>query len=217
MPKTKAGTCFCVTTLLLIGLELGFPANLAAAQGAPETGGLTIKIIDGDEPIFNVRQRVTREAIVQVEDENHKPVAGAFVMFAAPGNGPSATFANGTTSITLTTDAKGQATLRGITSNRVQGKFQIRISASKDGKTGSASLNVSNVVPPAAAGSSSSSAGGISGKTIGILAAIGGAAAVGAVVALGRGNSSSPSPGAPPAASPGVVLVQGSPTVGPPR
>ena len=43
--------------------------------------GLSITIVEGEGAINNIRQRVNREPIVQVEDQNHKPVAGAVVVF----------------------------------------------------------------------------------------------------------------------------------------
>ena len=42
---------------------------------ATATGKIHIVIVEGDGAINNVRQRVAREPIVQVEDENRKPVA----------------------------------------------------------------------------------------------------------------------------------------------
>ena len=40
-------------------------------------------------------QRTARETIVQVENENRKPVAGAVVVFRLPSQGAGGTFANG--------------------------------------------------------------------------------------------------------------------------
>ncbi len=167
-----------------------------------QSGGLTINILEGDDTIVNVRQRVSREAIIQVEDENHKPVAGAFVTFSAPGRGPSVSFVNGSNTITATTDAQGRVAMQGITPNKAAGKFEIRISASKDGKTGSRVLTQTNVA---------AAAGAISAKTLLILLAVGGAAGGIAAGLSGRGN------GTPAPVNTGVVLVPGNPTVGPPR
>ena len=48
-------------------------AVLARAAATPPR----IEVVEGDGAINNIRQRTAREPIVQVEDENHKPVAGA--------------------------------------------------------------------------------------------------------------------------------------------
>jgi hypothetical protein len=177
---------------------------LLAAQ-APAPAKLNILIVEGDGAINNVRQRTAREAIVQVEDENHRPVAGAAVLFLLPGSGPSGTFAGGGRSLMATTDSKGQAVARGLRVNNVSGKFQISVEASYQGVTATTTITQANAVITAAA------VGGVSGKLIAILAAVGGAAAVGAVVAT-RGSGTSAT--APPATV--TTLTPGTPTVGRP-
>jgi len=95
---------------------------------------LQIVIVEGEGAINNVKQRVNREPIVQVEDENHKPVAGAAIIFFLPNDGPGGTFANGSMTFTTTTNAQGQAVARGIRFNKQPGSMQIRVSASFAGK-----------------------------------------------------------------------------------
>jgi hypothetical protein len=165
-------------------------------------GGLRIVIVEGEDAIFNVRQRVAREAIIQVEDENRKPVAGAILTLTAPRQGASVVFGNGLNNITLTTDEFGRAVVRGMRPNGAQGKFSIRITAVKDNLKGSTEWQVSNVAGAAAAG-------GVSAKMIALIAAAGAGAVAGAVAAT-RGNGS-------PAAPPPTVISPGTVTVGPPR
>ena len=182
-------------------LPLFVIAAQAPAQDAIES--LRIEIIEGDGAINNVKQRFAREPIVQVEDQNRKPVAGAVVTFVLPNQGASGVFANGSRTLTTLTDNNGRAVARGIRPTN-NGKFEIRVNASKDGKTASTSLSVSNAI----------AAGTISGGKLAlILAAIGGAAAAGIVVANKGGGSNLPNiPPAPP-----TVLTPGNPTVGGPR
>jgi hypothetical protein len=176
------------------------------AQNPPAAGKINIVIIEGEGAINNVRQRVAREPIIQVEDENRKPVAGAAVTFLLPNQGAGATFANGARSLTITTDSNGQAVARGLRPNNVNGQYEIRVNASHQGRTASASINQTNALTAAAA------AGGISAKLIAILAIAGGAAAAGAVVAT-RGNGSS-NGGATPSRT---VIVPGTPSIGGPQ
>lgn len=194
---------------LLMALLLVRSAMAAPFQDASQSAGasLTISILDGDNAIMNVRQRVNREAIVEVDDENHKPVAGALVTFFAPQDGPSAVFVNGAQSTTVVTDAQGHATLAGIRPNALQGKYEIRVQASKNGQTANAVIHITNALPPGAATASSA---GLSSK--GLIAILAAAAAagigVGLAVSLGGGGSKSPSsiilqPGAPSIAGPG--------------
>ena len=173
------------------------------AQGA---GKINIVIVEGEGAINNVRQRVAREPIVQVEDENRKPVAGAAVTFLLPNQGAGASFANGAQSLTITTDAQGRAVARGLRPNNVNGQYEIRVNASHQGRTASAVINQTNALSAATA-----AAGGISGKLIAIIAVAAGAAVAGTVVATtrnGNGNGGTPSR---------TVIVPGTPNIGGPQ
>jgi hypothetical protein len=177
------------------------------AQDTPAaTGKLNIVIVEGEGAINNVRQRVAREPIVQVEDENRRPVAGAAVTFLLPNQGAGASFANGSQSLTITTDAQGRAVARGLRPNNVNGEYQIRVNAVSEGRTATATISQSNAITAAAA------AGGISAKVLAIIAIAGGAAAAGTVAATrggnGNGGAGRPSP---------TIITPGAPTVGGPQ
>src|SRR6185436_3828295 len=126
------------TALVSLALVFRFAQPATFAQEPPKK--LNILIVEGEGAINNIRQRVAREPIVQVEDENHKPVAGAVVVFLLPNQGASGAFADGSNMLSVTTDSKGQAVARGFKPNNVQGKVEMRITASKDGQTTSTTL-----------------------------------------------------------------------------
>src|ERR1700693_5272578 len=115
---------------------------------------LQILIVEGEGAINNVKQRVNRDPIVQVEDENHKPVAGAAIIFFLPNDGPGGVFANGSTSLTTTTNGRGKAGARGSRFNNQAGSMQIRVAASFAGQTASAIITQTNVVGASASGAS---------------------------------------------------------------
>jgi hypothetical protein len=195
---------------------LAFQTFVIQAWGQPAPGqSLQIVVVEGEGAINNVRSRVNREPIVRVEDQNHKPVAGAAVVFFLPNEGPGGTFLNGTSSLTTTTDARGRATARGAQFNQQAGTMQIRVAASYAGQTASAVINQSNVVGPVVSGGSGGGGdGGLSTTTkILIFAGIAAAGAAGAIVAT-RGGSSSPMPTP---SGPTVTISPGTITVGPPR
>jgi hypothetical protein len=181
----------------------------ALAQTDTPAPKLHIVIVEGEGAINNVRQRVAREPIVQVEDENRKPVAGAAVTFLLPQQGAGATFPNGSRSATLLTDNNGRAVARGLRPNNVSGEYQIRVSASKNGQTANATISQTNsaVLAGAAAGA------GISAKLIAIIAVAAAATAGGVVAATRSGDSGQPGGGA----GSRTVIVPGSPTVGGPQ
>src|SRR5882724_6468424 len=139
--------CLFLITLLLLNFQ-GLPV-----RGQTPTS-LSIVIVEGQGAINNVKQRVNREPIVLVEDENHKPVAGASVTFFLPNQGPGGTFTNGTNSLTTATNAQGQAVARGIHFNNQAGAMEIRVAASIAGQTASAIITQTNVLGAAASGGS---------------------------------------------------------------
>src|SRR5207244_13138481 len=138
------------TAVVLFLMQALSQAWTARAQGPAQEAGsapkLNLVIVEGDGAINNIRQRTAREPIVQVEDENHKPVAGAAVVFLLPNQGASGVFANGSRTLTVMTDNQGRAVAHGFHPNGVQGKLQMRVSASYQGKTASKTITQTNAV-----------------------------------------------------------------------
>jgi hypothetical protein len=132
-------------------------AGIAASQaGSPMA--LHIVILDGDDALNNIRQRTAREPIVQVEDENHKPVAAAVVLFTIH-NGPKGaggTFA-GVTTLAVVTGLDGQAIAKGLTPNAVKGSYTISVQATAGAVTTAAVITQTNILGPASGSSSSNS------------------------------------------------------------
>jgi hypothetical protein len=179
----------------------------AAAQAAE--GQLNLVIVDGDGAINNIKQRTAREPIVQVEDENHKPVAGAAVVFLLPDQGASGAFADGSHMLTVTSDAQGRAIAHGLRPNGVQGNFQMRVTASFQGKTANATISQTN----AAGAAAGAAAAGLSVKWI-VIIAVAGAAAAGIAVAATHGSGNSSATTTPP---PVITITPGTGTVGAPH
>lgn len=193
----------CVCLLLAVA------AALTAQEPGPK---LNLVVVEGDGAINNIRQRTAREPIVQVEDQNHKPVAGAAVVFTLPGHGAGATFANGAHSLTVVTDANGRAVAHGLQANRIQGQFQIHVHASYQGQTASTTISQSNIATATAA-STTAAASGISAKLIAIIAVAAVAGTVGGLYAshtIGGGGNSTGTASL-------VTISPGSGSVGPPR
>ena len=190
---------------VLLTIEFFVPP-LPAQQPSPPGLKLNIVIVEGEGAVDNIRQRVSREPIVQVQDENHKPIAGAAVTFLLPNEGASGVFTNGSRSMTVLTDSQGRAVASGIKTNGVAGKMQIHVTASFQGQTATATISQTTVAVAAAA---------ISGKLLLILLLAAGGVAGGVVAAThgggGGGNSASIPSGSP------TVITPGTPTVGGPQ
>jgi hypothetical protein len=194
---------------LLLSSLMALPAMPLAAQDAP--GKLNLVIIEGDGAINNIKQRTAREPVVQVEDENHRPVAGVAVVFTLPDQGATGTFPGGGHSLTVMSDSQGRAAARGLRPNNVQGQYQIHVTASKNGQTANATISQTNAL---AAGAAAGATAGISGKLIAVIAVAAAAATGGALYATHSGGGSSASI---PSGSSLVTISPGSGTVGPPR
>lgn len=198
-------------TIILSGLlALPFPPPLPAAPFSPE---LNLVIVEGDGAINNIRQRTTREAIVQVEDENHRPIGGAAVAFTLPSNGASGSFVNGSRTLTTVTNSEGRATVR-FRPNNLQGKYQMNVTASAGGQSVTATIGMTNALVAAAAAGGAAAAAGISAKLIAIIAVAGAAVAGGVAYGVsqsGGGGSSTPAGPTP------TTINAGTGTVGPPR
>ena len=175
-----------------------WPVPVRAQEQEPTK--LDISILEGEGSINNIRQRVAREAMVQVNDENHKPIAGVAVTFFLPEHGAGGVFSNGSHSLTEMTDDAGRAVARGIVPNKVAGDVQIRVVARYK------NLDANTVIHQQNASAATAATGGaISGKVLAIVLIAAAGVAAG-VVAATRGGGSTP-----------VTITAGTPTVGAPH
>jgi len=194
----------------------------AAAQQPTTAAGLKIVVIEGEDAVNIIQQKTAVAPVVEVRDRNNLPVSGVAVTFSIGGQGASF---GGASTLTVVTNAAGQATAAGLTPTAA-GAIQISATATVQGQTAVATIVQSNVMTAAevagaggAAGSGSGAggggagggsgagagagggAGGMSGTTLGI---IGGAVAGGGLIAsqaAGGGDDSSTTSSTPPGTS----------------
>lgn len=182
----------------------------ATAQELPRAQPLKLNVVvvEGEGAINNIKRRTSRETIVQVEDENHKPIAGAAVAFLLPADGPGGAFTGGAKSASIVTDNAGRAAMPHLQVNSNPGSYSIGVYASRAGLAASATISQSSIVGAATAVS-----------TAGIIGIVAGVAAAGgvalAVVSKGKSNNSTPSPSA--ANATGTVSTGGGTIFGPPH
>jgi len=191
-------------SFFLISLLVSNP-SLAQQPSEPK---LRIVVVSGQGTLNNIHSRSNPAPVVEVQDENRKPLAGVPVVFFLPSQGPGGLFANGTATLTANTDMQGRAAASGIRFNPQTGSFDIRVTASYQGETASATITETNVI-----GSSSRGGGGGGigfGTKAWIILGISAGAAVAAAILATRSKTSTPGP-------PPVVITAGTPTVGPPQ
>jgi hypothetical protein len=197
--------CLCVPSASWASgpLDAAWAALPDAPQPQPQPeGGLIITILDGEGALNNIRQRTAREPIVQVEDHNHKPVAGALVLFSINdgSTGAGATI-NGATTLRVTTDAAGHAQATGFAANGTAGSFTVTVTATLGALTSTVYIHQKNQSAPEQSSSQQSSTTSAGHSGIHIIpksslgkglaaagAAAGAAAVVVAVVILTKNN-----------------------------
>jgi len=194
--------------MLALFIAVAFAAgSTASAQRANQNAALKIVVIEGEDAVNIIQQKTAVAPLIEVRDRNNLPVGGATVTFSV--TGPGATFAGGAQSITVVTNAAGQAAAAGLTPTAT-GAVQISATATFQGQTAIATIAQSNVLTAAEAAGTTAGAGGgagggagtstgaaaggggagMSATTLGIIgAAVGGGAIVATKAASGGGDT----------------------------
>ena len=129
-------------------LFLDFRRNIPSMLAQNVPARIDILVVSGDGATSGIRQRVTQDPAIRIEDDDHRPIAGVPVVFALPVSGTSGEFANGAKTLAVLTDKSGLATAHGLRTNDVPGKLQIYVTASFHGLRARTLIN-QNVEAPA--------------------------------------------------------------------
>jgi len=184
---------------------------VASGQARP---GLKIVVIEGEGAVNNILFGSAREPIVQVRDENDKPVTGAKVTFTLPDRGPGGTFFGTGKNLSVTTNDQGRATGTGFRHNFIEGHFQIQVTATKGNISDTVNISQNNVLPQTSVPSSDDTNRVVKSEKKfgrGKIIAVVGAAAIIAAVAATRGHDSTTT------TTPGTSVTPGTISVGSPR
>jgi hypothetical protein len=171
-----------------------------SAQGPP----LRIVVLSGEDSVNVIQQKTAVAPLVEVRDRNNNPVSGAVVTFGVQG-GKAAAFQGGATTMTIVTNAAGQAAATGLTP-LTAGAVNISVEAAFQGQVVTAAISQINVMTAAeaaaaaggatgagsgtgsTAGGAAGGGGGLSGTTIGIIGGVAAAGAVAGTQVLGGGG-----------------------------
>lgn len=181
-------------------------AAVLAGAAAAQVSILQIQVVEGEGVVHVPGARTNRAVTVAVADESGKPVAGAAVSFHLPDNGSGGTFGNGMRTDVAITDTRGHASVRSFQSNRLPGRFQIRIVASKEqARAGTVSFQYVGEATTGAAGARSHR------KWVVIAAATAGGVLAGTLASRGSSSPAAVAPGV--VSPPAPVLTIGAPTI----
>lgn len=119
-------------------------APAAGAGGASTTQSLKVMPLAGNGETNDLQKGIMAPLVVQILDQESRPVEGADVTFRFPVQGPSASFAGNSNSQTVRTNADGQASATGWTANSTVGQFQLQVTASRGNELGTAIIFMTN-------------------------------------------------------------------------
>lgn len=201
----------------VLSVLLVLPPNVGAQQPGetakpmaplPVVQSLKVMALAGDGELNDLERKIMAPLVVDVLDQNDRPVEGATVVFRFPLNGPSASFLNGEKARTVRTNADGQAAAVDWIANGEVGKFQVRVNASRGNELGEAVISMSNVnrITEDMKSKKGKHKSAWSSRWVKIGIAAGAAGAVAGIVLATRGSSTST-----------VSASPGSPTIGGPR
>ncbi len=191
------------------------PPQAKPMASLPMVQNLKVVPLAGDDGLNDLERHTVAPLVVQVLDQNDRPVEGADVVFRFPLKGPGATFADQKTSQTMRTNSQGQAAATGWTANNAAGPFQVHATATYGNQMGEKTISMTNVTRIVAdVKRNRKQKSWWSSRKFKIAAIAGGAAIAAGVVLATRGSGSSNPAAAPP---PVITITPGSPTVGGPQ
>ena len=94
----------------------------------------------------DIRARTAREPIVEIRDENHKPVAGALILFTIDpsGGGAKRVSFGRAQSVSVRTDANGQAVAHGFQVAKQTGQVRVLVHATLGAAAADAVISQTN-------------------------------------------------------------------------
>lgn len=140
---------------ILLMTVLGLPNGLNAQQSPPAkvepmaplptVQNLKLFVLAGEGEMNDLERGVTAPIVVEVRDQNDRPIEGADVIFRFPPTGPSGSFPQGKQTHMVRTNVQGQAAATGWKANNQVGPFQINATATYGNQMGQASIRMFNV------------------------------------------------------------------------
>ena len=101
-------------------------------------------MLEGQRSINNTTRHIGIQPVVEVRDQNDRPVEGATVVFRLPPSGPGGTFPGNSPTFTSRTTVQGQAAASGFIPNDLQGRFDIHVTATLQNHTGETTISQTN-------------------------------------------------------------------------
>jgi hypothetical protein len=176
----------------------------------PIVQNLKVIVLAGKDEMNDLERHVMAPLVVDVLDQNDRPVEGADVVFRFPLQGPGASFSDQKTTQTVRTNAQGEAAARNWMANNHVGPFQVHATATYGNQMGETTISMSNVTRIVEINKNRKHQNWWSTRKFKIAVIAGGAAAVAAIVLVKESGSSKST------STPTVTITPGAPSVGGP-
>jgi len=183
------------------------------ASASPVVQGLKIVPLAGKGEMNDLERHIMAPLVIEVLDQNDRPVEGAEVVFRFPLNGPGAVFPGGKSSQTTRTNGQGQAAAMNWTANNQVGAFDVHVTVTYGNQSGETTVSMSNVNRIVEEGKKTQKNAGWWSPRWVKLAIVGGTVALAAGIVLARRGGSSTTA----TAAPTITITPGPPTVGGPH
>jgi len=194
------------------------PAVAAPAAPLPTVQGLKVIPLAGKGETNDLEKKIMAPIVIEVLDQEDRPLEGAEVVFRFPMSGPGAAFSGGKTSQTVRTNIQGQAAAMNWQANDQVGRFDVHVNASYGNQVGETTFQMANA-PKVLQHNNNIGTNPYTREKRGWfsplwvkIAVIGGAAALTAGIILATRGSGSTA-----ATPPTITITPGSPTVGAPQ
>ena len=172
---------------------------------AQDQGGLKIVVLEGEGALNSIKAKSATQPVVEVRDVSDNPVEGAEVTFRLPSSGAGAFFSGYLNYQVARTDNRGRAMASGMTPNDQEGRFNIKVTATQGGKSGSVVIAQTNTANGISSGKRDHGH-----RTLYIVLGVVAAAAVGIGVAASHSGSGTPAVVTVPVTiAPGPISVGG--------
>ena len=125
------------------------PISVPAATPPPAATvieSLKILVLEGEGAINAVDRNLHKPAVVEIRDQNDRPVEGAEVVFRLPPTGPGGYFPGQKASRTVKSNLQGQAVATGFAPNKETGRFKIHVTATYGNQIGETDISQTNAL-----------------------------------------------------------------------
>jgi len=188
------------------------PAPTPPMAQLPIVKNLKILVLSGNGEMNDLERRVMSPLVVQVLDQNDRPVEGAEVVFRFPVSGPGASFTGGKASQSVRSNGTGEAAAMNWMANNQVGTFEVHVTATYGNEQGETTVKMQNVTRIVEGATGHGKQSHWYSPTWVKIALVGVAAgAVAGIVLATRGGGKSAASTNP------ITITPGSPTVGAPH